>query len=311
LQKDAKFCSAWHEAARVFALQGEEEKTLFNIKKAIDNYPLLECCRLHWLSEEDPLAEYITRIVEENLLDFAWFYGFMGRVFEKSRDPQALSMYKKAIALAPNNSKVSTAYEGIGRIYREKGKYKEAIEYFNKSMEVKPSSPYGYYQIASIYYIQGENLKAINEYEKALEKKKGAYAYLCIGHCWEKEGEIDKAISFYKKAIESFPADPYAPTINRQIHLLEALSRLRLLPLYRWARRAETRMERELARRGLTSRIERITERIRVIYKSKSPMEWIGIGLTILVVFFGIAALGITYLIKRKKIIKPSPERMA
>jgi len=313
LEKDTQFCSAWHEAGRIFAIKGEKERCFSYMKKAIENYPFLECSRLYWLLEKDPLTRYINEIEKENISNFIWFYGFMGWVFEKSEDQRAAKMYEKTIALSPNSSQVSMAYEGLGRIYKKMGDYEESIKYFKKSIDINPSSPFSHYLIASIYYIQGENLKAIIECENALKKKKEAFGYLGIGDCWEKEGEIDKAIDVYKEGIKNLP-DASQKIVSR-LYFLEFLSRFHLIGLYTFLRKTETRMERYFSSKGLTPKVERISNKIERIYKSKIKTKplilRIFAGIFILLIFFAIILFPIGYLKARKKFAKLSKEKIA
>lgn len=78
----------------------------------------------------------------------------------------AMSEYKKAIALSPNEF---TAHNNLARIYFNRGEYQLAQEEALKALEAKPNFFYSHYNLALIYEKQGLRSLAESEFGKALE----------------------------------------------------------------------------------------------------------------------------------------------
>lgn len=96
---------------------------------------------------------------------------------DKSRSEEILAESRKALAIDPNTP---IAYENIGRVYAEhKGLYSEALEYFEKALEVTPQ-----YRVFSIYFL--------------------------IGETYDRMGDDEKAIEYYKKGLAICPPNPQA-----------------------------------------------------------------------------------------------------
>lgn len=100
--------------------------------------------------------------------------------------------------------------EGIDNI--DMGKWPEAEEKLNKTLELCPYSLSAYYKLAHVYAMVGKNDKSVETY-LALTKLAPNYAqvHYNFGVVYGKAGKIDEAIFELKKAIniDNFSADAY------------------------------------------------------------------------------------------------------
>ena len=296
---------AWHEAGRIWALKQDKEKTLLYINKAMELSPVVESARLLQLADNDHLARYLSDIKIRNRKEFAKFYGLKGYIYEKSKRPEALQVYREALAIYPEFDERSV-YEGIGRIYEERGDYNNAESYYRKAAEVDPSETYAYSRMGRLYFIRGQNRRAMEEYKKILDRKKDAAAYLAIGECWEKEGNLEQAVAIYKEGIAVLPRDD-SPKIFSHLKFLKSLAGLRLAGFYIMARGIETRIEKYLDRQGLVPALDRTISRLQTIYYSRSFRYKMILASIMLAVSL---AAGLFYFTRYKRIRDVPPEKI-
>ncbi len=90
----------------------------------------------------------------------------------------------------------------------ENGKYKDAIEKFTKLKEKEPKNPVYYFYIALSYERLKNTDKAIEYYQKSLEVKPDfTFSLQKLGTLYAKKGDFSKAIEYYKKAVEKGDSD--------------------------------------------------------------------------------------------------------
>ena len=79
--------------------------------------------------------------------------------------------------LRPNHSSLADILNLIGLVYKNQGKYEEALKYLNESLKVKkqafPSNDssigHSFYNIGVVYYNQGKYEEALKYYNQTLE----------------------------------------------------------------------------------------------------------------------------------------------
>jgi tetratricopeptide (TPR) repeat protein len=88
----------------------------------------------------------------------------------------------------------------------KEGKFQEAIEYFEKAIELEPGHDKAYYYMGAAYEKLENYEKAIECYEKAVNiNPKSVKSLSRIGLCYEKLDEIQKAIEAYERVIKVDP----------------------------------------------------------------------------------------------------------
>lgn len=95
-------------------------------------------------------------------------YWMLGRAYEGlgvSRTGDAVSAYERATELNPAYAK---AYTRIGRIWRDaqRGEFSKAS--FDKALAADPNFPPAYREMAELYYLTGQNEKAVQAYQQYL-----------------------------------------------------------------------------------------------------------------------------------------------
>lgn len=113
---------------------------------------------------------------------------------------EAINHYEKAIELDP---KYSDAYSGMAKAYNDNGEPGQAVSFYNQAIEVKPNYWAGYRDLGVHYYYRGEMDKAIENFEKVIElTPNNSYAYSNLGGVYYYQGEMEKARRMFERALE-------------------------------------------------------------------------------------------------------------
>ncbi|MCX7905632.1 MAG: tetratricopeptide repeat protein [Elusimicrobiales bacterium] len=115
---------------------------------------------------------------------------------------QAKMAYKKAIEIDPKNIE---AYYQLALL--NVNDTQEALNYFNKILEIDPSLASDvYYNIAVLYSLKKNNKKVIEYINKSIKADPNSIKpYYFMALYWEEERDIDKAIDEYKKILSIEP----------------------------------------------------------------------------------------------------------
>lgn len=112
---------------------------------------------------------------------------------------QAISYFTKAIEIRPS----SYYYENIGTAYFKLNDYDNAIISHKKALELEPDSFDNMFNLALAYKNNNDYDNAIMTYEKAiLIKPKLPDTYFNLGNIYEKMNDTKKALVYYEKAHE-------------------------------------------------------------------------------------------------------------
>ncbi len=156
---------------------------------------------------EEAISEYkkAIRIAPNN----ASLYYNLGFTYNKlGQYQQAVKYFNKAIGINPDDF---DAYTELGFAYDQLGKYPEAIKYYEKALQIKPNDAMTYYNIGVAYNSLKKHQEAIKYYEKALQiDPKYDSAYNNIGFAYTQLGQHEKAIGYYEKVLRTNPNDDYA-----------------------------------------------------------------------------------------------------
>jgi tetratricopeptide (TPR) repeat protein len=108
------------------------------------------------------------------------------------------------LKLEPNAA--AGTYCLLGIAYSEQGDYDKAIESYQKAIERKPKWAEAYYLLGIVYFIQDDYDKTIESYQKAIERKpKWAEAYYSLGITYKNQGDYAEAIEAYHNAVKFKP----------------------------------------------------------------------------------------------------------
>ena len=85
--------------------------------------------------------------------------------------------------------------------------YDKAKPLCEQACILNPDSGIAYYNLASLYELQGQLTEAIIQYNKALNcKEKVPIAMISISNCYQQEGNINEATSYLKKFVDEYPS---------------------------------------------------------------------------------------------------------
>ena len=99
-------------------------------------------------------------------------------------------------------------FSGIGDAYMRQNKFKEAEQYFKKSIDIDPADHALAYNVAEIMMQAGNADEAIRYYEMAIRiKPDWPKSYLKLGYAWLNKGNTPKAVESFTKFVETSPPD--------------------------------------------------------------------------------------------------------
>jgi len=133
------------------------------------------------------------------------------KYYSEDRYHLAIEEFSGAVEMSPGDV---SAYEGLGRSYREIGEFDRAIEALNKGLALITTSsvsPIGarlHNTKAVTYDMMGRYEESLVEYENATKQDPTNDSYYNnMGFSYLLQGQTDKAISAFKKALEINPAN--------------------------------------------------------------------------------------------------------
>jgi tetratricopeptide (TPR) repeat protein len=122
---------------------------------------------------------------------------------------EAVDHYQKALEIWPASS---DAHNNLGMALAGLGRIDEAVVHYQKALANKPGDADVYTNLGNAFAARGQLDEAIADYEKALSiKPDSAEAHHNYGVALERSGQIDAAVAHYQKALEINPiyADNY------------------------------------------------------------------------------------------------------
>jgi len=124
---------------------------------------------------------------------------------------QAVTQYKAALALEPNNADVLL---GLGSVYRHAKMFDEARATYEKIIVADPQNANAYGNLGNVYLDQGDIEKAVALYERfaryADDKEAAAKNFLVAGFKYHEKKDYGGALALYNRALLITPANPLA-----------------------------------------------------------------------------------------------------
>ncbi len=207
----------------------EEDEVLFSmhtvfrinaIKPLGENERLIQVdLTLTGENDDKDLRILTDRIREETFPDEKGWYRLGWALYKMGHFEKSQQVYEVLLEQSTDESEKGYIYDKLGTMEINQGEYKEALIYYEKSLEInkKTLPPNHLYlavlhnNIGLVYVNVGEYSKALSSHEKALEIRQQslppnhpdlASSYGNIGSVYDNMGEYSKALSSHEKALE-------------------------------------------------------------------------------------------------------------
>lgn len=148
--------------------------------------------------------EKVTQLISKEETD-------VNLLFIKAQALKGLGKYPEAIAelgsIIQQNPSHLRAFIELAECNRINGKYKDAIQYYEKAQELSPENKFLLNQRATLFCNTEQFTQARNIYSTLLKNDSSSYNLRMFGICLEGSGKSDSASIYYKKAIGKQPLD--------------------------------------------------------------------------------------------------------
>ena len=112
--------------------------------------------------------------------------------------PKALQAFQQVTVLAPD---IETGFENMGNVYAQQGNYQEAVNYFQKALQIEPYYT-TYSNLGAAYFFLKQYAQAVPMFEKAVElNPNDSSAAVNLGDAYRGAGQHDKARATYQQAV--------------------------------------------------------------------------------------------------------------
>lgn len=131
----------------------------------------------------------------------------MGRFYQSSgKLDQAIEAYNKALELNPQEP---DTLNNLGNTLASQGKFDAAIDNYNQALALKPEHPRARYNLATTLSEKGEEAEAIDAYKKVVDLKVADPETLDrVGVALRARGQHDEAIKAHRQALALKPENP-------------------------------------------------------------------------------------------------------
>jgi protein O-mannosyl-transferase len=126
----------------------------------------------------------------------------------EKKDADAINDFDKAIELKPD---YSNAYNNKGLTLMNLGKLEESLQCYNQAIEFDPKNAEAFYNRGSLYQNQRKNKEALADFDKAIElNPRYSQAYNNRGSVFYNENRGEEALKDFHKAVELDPVNVQA-----------------------------------------------------------------------------------------------------
>lgn len=148
------------------------------------------------------------------------------KLLRQNKQQEAIEKFNRAIELDPENDK---AYCNRGIAYREIGEFDKGIKDIETAIKINPDVPEYYSNLGFAYLNKQEYQKVISQCNKAIELDENCYlAYFNRASAETNIGKNDKALEDVKKGLSISPNDPFGIMVRGIANLNKGKTELAL-----------------------------------------------------------------------------------
>jgi tetratricopeptide (TPR) repeat protein len=235
IDTDPKDSHIWNELGNIYFDAGAYEEAIDAYNKAIDltpefGWPYSNLALVYTYqgryAEAIPLYQRsIDLLNSEREKAITWRN--LGNNYRRLNDyDNAVTAYQMADELDPNSDeknndqnddriesdpKNAHIWNELGNVYSSKGAYAEAINAYNKAMELDPEFGWAYSNLALVYTYQGKFAEAIPLYQRSIElfssDRDKASSWNRLGNTYRRLNNHIDATAAYQRAVELDPCN--------------------------------------------------------------------------------------------------------
>lgn len=227
LPGSADFDDSVYLQIRIFKESGEKDKAIALLRKHIAKessrrplfYALLAA--LYHEKKEDltaiSLLEAAVSIYPDNTQLF-FDYGLM--LDKNGMEEQAINKMMKVLELQPDHAE---ALNFIGYTWADNNiRLKEALEYIEKAIALKPDNGYIVDSLGWVFYRLGDFQRAVKELNRSLELEPAdPHIHDHLGDAYRALGKETAALEQYRKALNMFDDEKKKAAVQKKIDALE------------------------------------------------------------------------------------------
>jgi len=211
-----------------FSAVKNEEEILFSmhsvfrigqINKKLHNNDQIWQVELTLTSDSDPELHILTEHMRNTTLGVTSWNRLGSLMIELSKFDKAEEIYELLLREAKHPSEKACVFHQFGVISYGQAKYEQAIQYYQKSLEMQKQIPLtdhsllaaSFHNIGTVYMKTNEHSKALEYYKKALEilsrsvpvdHKSLASTYHNIGNVYNDTSDYSQALQYFQKSLE-------------------------------------------------------------------------------------------------------------
>lgn len=215
---DPQFAEAYANLGSMLGMQGQMEKAIAYFQKALAIKPNIAA--VHWNLGN---ALYKVKRVEEAIACWRKAAEYNPQQFsaeaindrgtmcaQAGKFAEAMDNYQRAIQIKPD---FALAYVNLGTVVQKQGKVDDAIAHFNKALELKPDCIEAYGKLGNLLIQREKFDDAIAQYQKVIQMQPDAVeAHFNFGAALLEQGKIYQAIAAFQKVLELQPNNAEAYT---------------------------------------------------------------------------------------------------
>jgi Flp pilus assembly protein TadD len=130
-------------------------------------------------------------------------YNLGNALFQKGNVDEAIEHFQRALQINPDYME---AHYNLGCALIQKGNVDEAITHFQKALQIKPNGAEVHINLGCALLQKGNMDEAITHFQKALQiEPDSAEAHINLGNALLTKGRMDEAIVQYQKALQIEP----------------------------------------------------------------------------------------------------------